>query len=172
MAFGESRAENEIYHFLVPDPSTIPTHSDKLMRSFWPEHCASAKKWLGDNAKPKWKAEETTAALEVCDLVDYHWQQYAAERTEALAGTECTSTVWPVPSDSYEAIVAGPTLVNGFDRGKPRQFGAFKKQVSIPLLNSIELIQPRNSTPNVKLGKLLKKCNAMMRQDIPIRSIG
>ena len=107
---GEKRGPDEIYHFLVPDPEMLPTCSDKLMRSFWPEHCTAAKKWINDNAKPKWTESETTDALHVCDLVDHHWHQYAAERAEALANTACTSTVWPVPSGSPEAIAAGPSL--------------------------------------------------------------
>ncbi|MDB2686878.1 hypothetical protein N9Y42_06670, partial [Mariniblastus sp.] len=107
---GESRGNDEIYHFLVPDPDMIPTHSDKLMKSFWKENCEAAKKWLDDNAKPKWTTAECSAAADVCELVDHHWQQYACERAAALAATACTSTVWPVPSGSPEAIAAGPSL--------------------------------------------------------------
>ena len=107
---GEKRQAHEVYHFLVPAPEMIPTHSDRLMKSFWPEACATANGWLANNAKPKWTREETAAALDVCDLVDHHWQQYAAERSEALSNTACTTTVWPVPSGSPEAMVAGPSL--------------------------------------------------------------
>ena len=107
---GEKRQSHEVYHFLVPDPDMIPTHSDRLMKSFWPEACATANGWLANNAKPKWTREETTAAINVCDLVDHHWRQYAVERAEALAKTACTTTVWPVPSGSSEALAAGPSL--------------------------------------------------------------
>lgn len=109
---GEKRAEGEIYHFLVPDPDMIPTHSDRLMKSFYPEACATANGWLADNAKTKWTAEECNSAIHICDLVDHHWQQYAKQRAEALAKTACTSTVWPVPANSPEATASGPSLAD------------------------------------------------------------
>ncbi|MDB4373079.1 hypothetical protein N9Z53_04800, partial [Mariniblastus sp.] len=107
---GESRGKDEVYHFLVPDPDMIPTHADKLMKSFWKDDCDAAKKWLDDNAKPKWASGEISSALEVCDMIDHHWQKYANERAEALEKTLCTSTVWPIPSNSDGATARGPSL--------------------------------------------------------------
>ncbi len=107
---GEKRAENEIYHFLVFDTDMVPTHSDKLMKQFWPERCAAAKSWIDKQAKPKWKAESIKEALAICDVIDQHWAAYAKERAEALEATSCTATVWPTPANSEEATAASPTL--------------------------------------------------------------
>lgn len=107
---GEKRGANEIYHFLVFDEDMVPTHTDRLMRDFWPERCAAAKKWLTQQVKPEWNAEETQEALEICDLIDQHWERYAEQRVLALAATACTATVWPTPSESDKAASLGLAL--------------------------------------------------------------
>lgn len=107
---GEKRGKDEIYHFLVFDEDMVPTHSDKLMRDFWPERCAAAKKWITKQVKPKWNTEEIVEAIKVCELIDQHWQQYAQQRAVALEATACMATVWPVPSNCPEALKPGPTL--------------------------------------------------------------
>ena len=107
---GEQRGTDEVYHFLVFDEDMLPTHSDKLMRSFWPERCAAAKKWIAQQVKPKWNQEEVQDALEICDLIDQRWEEYAGQRATALEETTCTATVWPTPSNSEEATAPGPTL--------------------------------------------------------------
>ena len=107
---GEKRGKDEIYHFLVFDEEMVPTQQDKLMKSFWPERCGTAKSWLNKEVKSKWEQIEVKDALAICDLIDHHWQSYADERDSALAKTACTATVWPTPADSSEALVAGPSL--------------------------------------------------------------
>jgi hypothetical protein len=107
---GEERREDEIYHFLVFDPDMVPTHSDQLMKSFWPEHCAAAKKWITQEVNPKWTKEQTIEAQKICDLIDQRWDDYSKRRQAALDRTSCTATVWPVPSHCPAAVDAGPTL--------------------------------------------------------------
>jgi hypothetical protein len=107
---GESRAEDEIYHFLVFDPDMVPTRTDALMKSYWKADCDAATEWVKKQVTPKWKKEEITEVLAICDLIDKHWQQYADERAEALAKTACTATVWPIPAGAPESIAAGPSL--------------------------------------------------------------
>ena len=107
---GESRANDEIYHFLVFDPDMVPTRTDALMKSFWKSNCDTAAEWVKKQVTPKWKKEEILEALVICDLIDKHWQQYAIERAEALAKTACTATVWPIPAGAPESIAAGPSL--------------------------------------------------------------
>lgn len=107
---GESRANDEIYHFLVFDPDMVPTRTDALMKSFWKADCETAAEWVKKQVTPKWKKEEITEAIAICDLIDKHWQQYATERTEALAKTACTATVWPIPAGAPESIAKGPSL--------------------------------------------------------------
>lgn len=107
---GESRDKDEIYHFLVFDPDMVPTRTDALMKSFWKTDCDAAAEWVKKQITPKWKKEEITEALSICELIDKHWKQYAAERAEALAKTACTATVWPIPAGAPESIAAGSSL--------------------------------------------------------------
>lgn len=109
---GEKRGKDEIYHFLVFDEEMVPTQQDKLMRSFWPERCGTAKNWLNKQVKTKWEQHEVKDALAICGLVDSHWERYAEERAEALDKTACTATVWPTPADNLEALAEGPALAD------------------------------------------------------------
>jgi hypothetical protein len=107
---GEKRGDDEVYHFLVFDPEMVPTRSDALMKSFWKDNCTAAAEWVKKQVTPKWKKDEITEALAVCNLIDTHWHTYAQQRAAALAATACTATVWPTPSNSPEALAPGPTL--------------------------------------------------------------
>lgn len=107
---GERRKADEVYHFLVFDEEMVPTHGDRLMRQFYPEACGAAKSWLKNQVKTKWSDVEIKEALDICALLDRHWEQYAAQRAEALDATACTATVWPEPANSAAAIAPGPSL--------------------------------------------------------------
>jgi hypothetical protein len=109
---GESRAHDEIYHFLVFDPDMVPTRTDTLMKSFCKADCDAVAEWVKKQVTSKWKKEEITEGLAICDLIDQHWKRYACERAEALAKTACTATVWPIPAGAPEAIAAGPSLAD------------------------------------------------------------
>ena len=107
---GEKRQPNEIYHFLVFDEDMVPAHKDRLMRSFWPDKCETAKEWLRQQVKTKWIQPELAEALALCDLIDSHWQNYSQERAAALEETACTASVWPEPANSEKALQPGPSL--------------------------------------------------------------
>lgn len=107
---GEARQGNEIYHFLVFDEDMVPTHSDQLMRQFWPERCGAAKRWINKQVKTAWEQEEIVEAKGICDLIDSHWEKYSKQRADALEKTACTATVWPESSDSEAALENGPSL--------------------------------------------------------------
>jgi hypothetical protein len=107
---GEPRKQDEVYHFLVFDEEMVPTHGDRLMRQFYPEACGAAKSWLKNQVKTKWSDVEIKEALDICALMDRHWEQYAGQRAEALDATACTATVWPEPANSAAAIAPGPSL--------------------------------------------------------------
>jgi hypothetical protein len=109
---GEPRDENEVYHFLVFDEVMVPTHSDKLMRQFWPERCGPAKNWIAKQVRPKWTTDQVKEGLAICKLIDEHWARYAQERTKALVATACTATVWPAPVSSPAATASGPSLAS------------------------------------------------------------
>lgn len=88
----------------------MSTHSDKLMKEFWPERCGKAKNWIEKQVKPKWTNEQTNEALAICNLIDEHWIRYANERAQALKQTACMASVWPTPANSPQAVGAGPSL--------------------------------------------------------------
>lgn len=107
---GESRGDNEIYHFLVFDEEMVPAARDSLMRGFWPTECGKAKEWQRKQVKRAWAQPELQEALAVCDLIDEHWWDYTEQRNNALKKTACTASVWPEPSGSENALRPGPTL--------------------------------------------------------------
>jgi len=109
---GESRGDNEIYHFLVFDPEMVPTRSDKLMKSFWKDDCEAAGEWIKKQVSPKWTKESLNEAVAICDLIDQHWQTYAQQRANALDATACTATVWPIPANSLQAVSPSPSLAD------------------------------------------------------------
>lgn len=107
---GEKRKENEIYHFLVFDEDMVPTHKDPLMKKLDIESCDDAKAWITREVKTKWDEEDISRAIEVSKLIDDHWIQYSEQRSTALEKTSCTASVWPISSDSKEALEKGPSL--------------------------------------------------------------
>ena len=107
---GEQRKKNEIYHFLVFDEDMVPAHKNKLMKYFWPDECATASLWISKQVKSKWAQPDLKEALEICTLIDSHWQNYSEERQAALAETACTASVWPELSNSEQALRKGPSL--------------------------------------------------------------
>lgn len=107
---GQQRKKGEIYHFLVWDEDMTPAAKDSLMKSFWPDECEAIKFWQSAHVKSNWTPEQLAKARAICDRIDVLWEEYAQERTEGLNKTECTSSVWPVPSGSETAIKSGPSL--------------------------------------------------------------
>ncbi|MDM8516842.1 hypothetical protein QUF76_11635 [Desulfobacterales bacterium HSG16] len=107
---GEKREKDEIYHFMVFDEDMVPVCADKLMKQFWPDECAYAKKWLNNQVKTKWDQEEIKEAINLCDLIDSHWGHCSDHRDKALENTACTATVWPAPSNDDNSLEEGPSL--------------------------------------------------------------
>ncbi|MDM8550082.1 N-6 DNA methylase [Desulfobacterales bacterium HSG2] len=107
---GEKRKTDEIYHFLVWDEDMGPAARDRLMKARWPEACASVNEWRRKEVCRNWTPEEVAVAREVCKTVDRLWESYAEEREKGLIRTQCTATVWPVPSDSGDALHPSPFL--------------------------------------------------------------
>ena len=107
---GEERKENEVYHFLVFDEDMAPAHKDKLMKQFWKDDCGRIANWQKKEVKSKWSPEQVQDALEICDLIDKHWDTYTEQRQRALEKTACTASVWPTEANSPQAIALGPRL--------------------------------------------------------------
>jgi len=94
---GEDRKKGEIYHFLVFDSDMVPTHKDKLMKTFWADECEVAKAWHKKHVQAKWDKEDVVTAERVCDAIDRHWGRYAMRRSDALKKTATPASVWPQP---------------------------------------------------------------------------
>jgi len=107
---GEKRASNEIYHFLIFDDEMVPAGADRLMKKFWPERCGRAATWKKNQVKAKIGEDEIPQLLDICALIDEHWEAYSRQRETALERTACTATVWPTEAQSSEALRKGPTL--------------------------------------------------------------
>lgn len=95
---GEARKKGEIYHFLVFDDAMVPIHAEDIPRSFWPEECKTAKKWIKEQVQSDWTQEDVVTAERVSQLIDQHWETYTTRRLDALEKTATPSSVWPLPT--------------------------------------------------------------------------
>ncbi|MFO1429767.1 MAG: hypothetical protein U1F76_06460 [Candidatus Competibacteraceae bacterium] len=107
---GEGRRDDEIYHFLVWDEDMAPAAREPLLRTYFAAECARVGEWMGKEVRRKWTDAEARQALAICEGIDRHWEAYARERAAALENTACTASVWPMPTDSEDALQPGPTL--------------------------------------------------------------
>ena len=109
---GETRKDDEIYHFLVWDEDMVPAANDSLMRRYWPDHCNTMREWRNQQVKQNWRPEDIARARDICQRIDQLWKDYAEHRINGLVATECTATVWPMPSDHKDALKPSPSLVS------------------------------------------------------------
>lgn len=112
LAPGEARGTDEVYHFLVWDEDMAPAARDKLMKQHWKAECDLVAEWQKKQVKKKWTAQEARLAIVLSQRIDELWAAYAAERHTALVKTACTASVWPIPSESADALKPGPTLAD------------------------------------------------------------
>ncbi len=129
LAPGESRANGEIYHWLVFDEDMVPASGEKLVKEHHPDACEAAKRWLKEQVKPAWTDEQCAEAERVCQLADQQWQLYAQRRQEALLATQATASVWPEPASSTKAHAKSPTLAQqeAIKRDLEATSGAFQR---------------------------------------------
>lgn len=126
---GQDRQPGEIYHFLVWDEDMAPAANDKLMREHWPDECDAIKTWRNKQVKTKLSVEEVTRLERLSERIDELWKYYSIARERALADTACTSSVWPTPQNSLEALRNGPTLrrQEGIKASLEAESGAFQR---------------------------------------------
>ena len=126
---GEDRQPGEIYHFLVWDEDMAPAANDKLMKEHWPNECDAIKTWRNKQVKTKLSVEEVTRLERLSERIDELWKDYSIARERALADTACTSSVWPTPQNSLEALRNGPTLrrQEGIKASLEAESGAFQR---------------------------------------------
>lgn len=126
---GEDRQPGEIYHFLVWDEDMAPAANDKLMKEHWPDECDAIKIWRNKQVKTKLSVEEVTRLERLSERIDELWKDYSIARQQALADTACTSTVWPIPQNSLEALRNGSTLrrQEGIKASLEAESGAFQR---------------------------------------------
>ncbi len=126
---GEDRQPGEIYHFLVWDEDMAPAANDKLMKEHWPDECATINAWRKQQVKTKCSVEEVARLERLSERIDELWKDYSIARERAMAETACTSSVWPTPQNSLEALRNGPTLrrQEGIKASLEAESGAFQR---------------------------------------------
>ena len=126
---GEDRKSGEIYHFLVWDEDMAPAANDKLMREHWPTECDTIKTWRTKQVKSKCSVEDVARLERLSERIDELWRDYSVSRQRALVDTACTSTVWPMPQNSLDALRGGPTLrrQEGTKASLEAESGAFQR---------------------------------------------
>ncbi|MBM9592366.1 hypothetical protein JWG41_18120 [Leptospira sp. 201903075] len=107
---GETRNQDEVYHFLVFDPEMVPVRKDKLFKEFYPKETKASEDWAKQNSTGKWEKEESDLAIQISDLIEKHWHTYTEERNRALKDTESTATVWPISVTEDSSHLPGPGL--------------------------------------------------------------
>jgi hypothetical protein len=172
LAPGESRGDDEVYHFLVLDEEMVPTHRDTLMRRFHPTRCETAKTWITRQAKPKWTDEQIKAAIEVSKLVDQQFATYARERIAALAATDCTASVWPMPADDPAATDPGPSLAEQERAGATleRDSGAFQRLRMVMDTWCALWFWPLSEVDNLPAREALLESSRMLLSGTPLSS--
>ena len=107
---GEDRCEGEVYHFLVWDEDMAPAANDQLMKKYWPDECDIIKRWRDNQVKSEYSVEEVSRLENLSQRIDDLWKEYSVSRQHALIETACTSTVWPKPQNSIDALRYSPSL--------------------------------------------------------------
>ncbi len=90
------RADDEIYHFLLPDPG-MAAYTDKIAKSLYPEEFKRLKKWRTTFTRPL-EPHEITRLLQLSDAIDTLWIQHTEQLLRDHANTEDPLPIWPEKS--------------------------------------------------------------------------
>ena len=94
-AIGErlDREEDEIYHFLLPDPG-MAAYKDKVARSLYPEDFERIKGWRKAFNQPL-EPHEVKRLQQLSDAIDALWDEHTQQLGKDRAQTEDPLSVWP-----------------------------------------------------------------------------
>lgn len=86
------RKDNEIYHFLLPDPGMV-SYNDKVAKQLKPEAFDTIRKWKKDFCAPLDASEIKTLQL-LSDAVDRLWREHTQMLAQDRKRTEDSYQLW------------------------------------------------------------------------------
>ncbi|MFB1512839.1 MAG: N-6 DNA methylase [Thiocapsa sp. C3-sup] len=90
---GETRADDEIYHFLLPDEGMC-SYANKAVKNYFGDDLERIKRWK----KPflaRFTETEIKRLLQLSNKIDQLWQEHARQLAKDRARTEDPLPVWP-----------------------------------------------------------------------------
>lgn len=87
-----SRGENEIYHFLLPDPG-MAGYNDKVAKQLWPDAFKKIKDWKKEFCAPL-EEQEIKTLQSLSSAVDKLWQDHTRMLEQHRQRTEDTYPLW------------------------------------------------------------------------------
>ncbi|MDR3428223.1 Eco57I restriction-modification methylase domain-containing protein [Silvimonas sp.] len=98
---GSLRGQDEVYHFLLPDPG-MASYTDKVAKSLYPQDFECLKAWRKEWTKPL-ERHEVARLQQLSDKVDTLWQEHVQALIRDRAATEDPLSIWPAQEDSCSA---------------------------------------------------------------------
>ena len=92
------RKENEVYHFLLPDPG-MAGYSDKVAKKLYESDFERIKEWKNEAKKPL-DNHEIQRLLQLSQQIDELWEQHLGLVLEDHHNTEDPIEVWGQPETS------------------------------------------------------------------------
>ena len=96
------RAEDEIYHFLLPDPG-MANYTDKVAKGLYKEDFDRMKTWRKEFMRPL-EPHELSRLQQLSARIDELWAEHAQWMARDRALTEDALTVWPAPESEAPNI--------------------------------------------------------------------
>jgi hypothetical protein len=90
---GLDRAEDEIYHFLLPDPG-MANYNDRVARSLYREDFERMRQWRNSFKQPL-EPHEIKRLLQLSEAIDALWAEHTDLVMKDRARTEDPLVVWP-----------------------------------------------------------------------------
>src|SRR5262249_53365314 len=87
------RANDEIYHFLLPDPG-MAAYTNRVAKALYPEDFAHIRQWSRDITDPL-QEHEIARLLQLSDAIDALWEEHTKQLAQDRARTEDPLAVWP-----------------------------------------------------------------------------
>ncbi len=98
---GSRRGQDEVYHFLLPDPG-MASYTDKVAKSLYADDFERLKTWRKEWTKPL-EHHEIARLQQLSDKVDALWQEHVSAIIRDRAATEDPLSVWPAKDDGRAA---------------------------------------------------------------------
>ena len=88
------RAEDSIYHFLVPHPDMLSSTADKKLKQFFEPSIVQLFAQRKKEFKNAFSAHELSQLQRISSILDVLWQRQAAQLAQSRQGTQDQMEVW------------------------------------------------------------------------------